>query len=236
MKTSTKILAATAIILVILLFAVRITGILALYSIPTSHNYPNIKVGTYVLVYKFAIPARHKYVAYTSAYEDSINAQIPDMKPGSVYLSHICGMPGDELQMINGELWVNGKNSDAALNLTQEYVTSKDAINVIEEKDFPADNFRIEMDSALVSFDKSLYQKYQHSIKLRRYLLTDTTATTSGAFSWYPETSWTADEFGPLKVPADCYFVLGDNRHNALDSRYIGFVKKENIKGVVLNK
>jgi signal peptidase I len=34
----------------------------------------------------------------------------------------------------------------------------------------------------------------------------------------------------------DYYFVVGDNRHNALDSRYIGFVKKENIMGVVLNK
>ena len=35
-------------------------------------------------------------------------------------------------------------------------------------------------------------------------------------------------------IPAGCYYVLGDNRDNALDSRYIGVIKKENIKGKVL--
>jgi signal peptidase I len=58
-----------------------------------------------------------------------------------------------------------------------------------------------------------------------------------GAFKWNNKDAyWTPDNFGPIKIPTGCYFVLGDNRHNAMDSRYIGFVKKEDIKGVVLNK
>ncbi|MDD3280983.1 MAG: signal peptidase I, partial [Bacteroidales bacterium] len=31
--------------------------------------------------------------------------------------------------------------------------------------------------------------------------------------------------------PADSYFLLGDNRDNALDSRYVGFVSKDCIQG-----
>lgn len=39
------------------------------------------------------------------------------------------------------------------------------------------------------------------------------------------------DNFGPLRVPADQYLMLGDNRDNSADSRYFGFVPRERIIG-----
>jgi signal peptidase I len=39
------------------------------------------------------------------------------------------------------------------------------------------------------------------------------------------------DNWGPVTVPADRYFVLGDNRDDSQDSRYWGFVDQVAIKG-----
>jgi signal peptidase I len=35
----------------------------------------------------------------------------------------------------------------------------------------------------------------------------------------------------PYTVPADCYFVMGDNREDSYDSRYVGCVPRQNIIG-----
>ena len=42
------------------------------------------------------------------------------------------------------------------------------------------------------------------------------------------------DRFGPVTVPADQYFVMGDNRDNSQDSRYWGFLPRGYIKGKAL--
>jgi len=39
------------------------------------------------------------------------------------------------------------------------------------------------------------------------------------------------DNFGPVTVPEDHIFVMGDNRDQSYDSRFWGFVKMEDVRG-----
>lgn len=39
------------------------------------------------------------------------------------------------------------------------------------------------------------------------------------------------DNFGPVVIPEDCYFMMGDNRDDSADSRYFGFLPREYVVG-----
>jgi signal peptidase I len=52
-------------------------------------------------------------------------------------------------------------------------------------------------------------------------------------FAGHDTTSYHPDlqDWGPIVVPADSFFMMGDNRDSSYDGRYWGFLPRENVRG-----
>jgi signal peptidase I len=76
-----------------------------------------------------------------------------------------------------------------------------------------------------------LAQKYWKHDGVKRNFFLETIAGRRHLITVIPSRRYLGSDFGPLRVPKDHYFMLGDNRDNSADSRYIGPVHRKYILG-----
>ncbi len=65
---------------------------------------------------------------------------------------------------------------------------------------------------------------------LQALRLTESDGKQSHTVQWLPEVA-ARDNFGPMRIPADQFLMLGDNRDDSADSRYIGLVPRNLLIG-----
>lgn len=63
----------------------------------------------------------------------------------------------------------------------------------------------------------------------------DTSTLQNTFVKWPGGDKWSISNFGPVIVPTEHYFIMGDNRDNSLDSRWRGFIPKSQVISKVLN-
>ena len=204
---------------------VRLTNILAIYTVPTNSNFPTIKSGDRIFASRLVSPKRFDFITFYTTTEQ-FGKQI--------YTQRLCGLPGDTIEIKAGDLYINGLFADSGLTLAHFYKVPIGELQKVKGLMTPEEqegniNAR---DSILVNLADAEIKKL--SLTATKQLQSPFEKNDEIFKSYKKEMN--ADYFGPVVVPVNKYFLLGDNRSASQDSRYLGFADNSDYIATVLEK
>jgi signal peptidase I len=189
----------------------------------TAANQPTLRFRQFFFASNLKKPGRFRLICY--------RALTPDKSP-AIWTHRLCGIPGDIVEIKAGILYVNKQEADKDLSLMHVYkIPAKDCIGLIHD---PRLAYTIPPYTDTIYIPLGDEYVRRNKIQGEQYILPPGLRETA-IFQVFRE-SWNPDHFGPVKVPAGKFFVLGDNRTGTMDSRYLGFIDKSNYLGTVLWK
>jgi len=199
-------------------------GVLKLYSNPSTANEPALKLNSKMLVSNLVKPRIGDFVCF----------KFKDEEFGSyIKVNRLCGLENDTLEIKNGIVYLNNINLDKDLTLIHNYKVSFNVFENLRKEGLINENSTsgiIGKESYFVSLNNSTAERYE--LIGNRIIEKQESESARKIFNQ----NWNKDNFGPIIIPKGKIFVLGDNRDNSNDSRYVGLIDKDKIIGVVVKK
>jgi signal peptidase I len=184
-------------------------GFLEAYVIPSGSMLPTLLINDHIFVNKFIYGLRVPFsedwlVKFKPVERGEILVFKHPREMGTFLIKRVVGLPGDKIYFENGTLYIN----DVAMEKTPPPANNE--FSWLRDADFQRDGARNDAVSNYNEYIEDLTGT-KHSILLRK----------GDRF----------DSYGPVKVPENSLFMMGDNRDNSADSRYWDFLPQENILG-----
>lgn len=222
-KRIVKIIVITFSTVAVILIALRLSNVFNYFEVKSSVNEPNLKFGSQVFTSKIFPPDYFDFVLFKS----------PEINFSSSFIMfRLIGKEGDTIEINEGVVYKNGENMDLDIDLAHSYKLASKDYNSIKESGYVIESSpkrQISVDSIIVDIEDR-FAKTDDRIKR---VISNPQFTDEDISQEYGN-NWNKDSFGPVVVPKDKIFLLGDNRDNAYDSRFIGFVDKSEVTGTLI--
>jgi signal peptidase I len=198
-----------------------VTHTLEFYTISTSSNQPTYRPGDIVIASRLVKPARNKFIVFKT-------------KDNREWIFRCVGMPGDIIEIKQTALYVNNQLQEELFAANEYFIHNTDlkkiagliAKNKDVVKPMAGDSLSV------ITLTKAEVRVYP--VKLAICSLTPG-RTNPNLFIDFRRWMYNEDNLGQIVVPQNAYFVLGDDRHNAYDSRFSGYVNAEDVISTVIN-
>jgi signal peptidase I len=180
------------------------------FRVPTGSMVNTIEIGdnlfVAMFVYGLTFPfAKSQFVEFSDPERGEIITFTEPNPEGKALVKRVVGIPGDTIMITGTDLYVNGKKLEREYIEKVKYTSSKGekvTASQFLEKTPDGLEYKVIYNDAIYDFQRTRIEE---------------------TYCKFCNRSFT--------VPQRNYFVMGDNRDDSLDSRYWGFVPRENLQG-----